>query len=305
MNVGGHVLEIRQDVRIIKLQVHRHLFGCAGIQVQQINVPAVFIGQHVTGARRPHHVKRVMGGDRGECFGVEIILPDVQFLVLVTVRREIDRITMPVGNLVGAREGGDPFGRVVFQVIGPHIRRATALVPLPGAEFTGNRGIAHLFAVRGQAAETGFRDGQRGFQSAFQTHQEEPAHPLSPRGTVGTDQYLLAVRGPVHHDMVESATGRHHTHVVEPGQLAGYATGCRHYIDLPRTGVFRAERDPVAVRGQPGEKFGTFMGSQPPGIPTFCRYGPDITGIHKYNLVPVHIREPEQTRIIHGPQRNC
>ncbi len=296
LDLGLDVLEGRQRMRPVAAHLDGNTTGLALGRVMQPDVAAILEHDALAVRAGPQDVEILEIRDLADIGAVH--RHDEQVERVFPVGGPVDAAVHPQRLVVGADEVGQLARGVVREVIGPHVLRAAAPVPFPGAELAVDRRVDVGLAVAGQHSPAGFRRPQPPGHAALERHQQGHAHALSVRRAVGAHQHVLAVGRPVQHAVVRPAARRHRAHVGVEGQLARLAPGRGHHPDLARSGVLGGVGEPAPVRRKLRVKLLALVGSQALRDPARRKRGVDIPAVDEGDLVAVDVGEAQQPGVL-------
>ncbi len=209
---------------------------------------------------RPAHVPR-----RGRRDGRRRLLRDVVGVEVegpVAIGVEVDRAADPHRVAIGARVIGDPRGVVAGQVEDEQVVGLAAAVALLRAEVAEARRVDDPLAVRRVGSGARFRHRQRLGRTARRRDRVEPGDRQRPPVAMRPEQDARAVGRPAVHLVVVAPAGRERPARRVERELARLAARARHDVDLLVAVVLAGEREPLAVRREPGEQLQARMRRQ-------------------------------------------
>ena len=294
----SHRTPLDAGLGVVGTECHGHLDACTSGGVEAVYPSAVLEHYGMSVGARELDVK-FLEISHFLCFtALDVIAEQVHRHV--PVGSEEDLVPYPhgedvlrvvigyVGNLLGL---GVPY---------PDIVGHAAAVILPRAEFAHHPVVGQFLAVWRPAAESSFGKGNLRRHASIGRHCPELA--LEAFAYTVSVHYVLAVGSPAHYNVVGTHTVAEIVAAVgrspcKPLRLTSFGWNA---VNLPVAVVLAGESNGLAVGGVASESLEAKVRSKAPGLSAFDRYSPEVSGISKYDFVPVGGGKTQQTSIVLG-----
>ena len=281
-------------------QVDGQLLRLLRLQIEGVEIAAVFEDDGIRTQARPHHVEVGEVGELFDLLAAQVVAVEIEVMLGAAIGGEVDRVAMPHGKGVGPIGVGHVFDSIVFEIVDGDGLGQAAGVALPGAEVAEDRVVGDLRAVGRKRSEAALIDGQRLGQTAVDAHAEGTLGPAVRGIATREKQNALAVREPGDDFIVNAhaIAERRRGSLIE-SQLPGLAALSGHHVDVEIAVVLAGEGDPFAVGRKFREQLAPGIGGDAARVAARARGQPKIAAVHENNLVFIDVGKAHQAAFRH------